>query len=519
MDDKDFYAGTNIGATAEAGEQPSYGKTVWFKWVSPDPRNGATWRIMTCYNANPLNSDGTKPKQTDFDTILVVYQKTNPGNPWALNNLTEILRSDAAGGWEKGSEVFLPITSAGQEYYIRVDGKQFDKVTQKFVGAEGNYLLSWKALSDVRLLSCSECAPETGPGWKCLGVITPSIFGESFPTFGTQPKGSYLLKYCGGAWNYRDGWVVSRIPEFADKTWPGDTNLFGWFLTVRIGAQNPITFPEPTNPGVGWASFGAAELSAKCMRLAFELTTPQEVKLHFSDEEYDDNRAGSFVPHYGLYQLTPIFAGKPFIINRIGGVGTTRYNAQLIITNLTQGAFSNMKFTLAASGGVSAPSAPVTLSFTPGQSQLATFTYDMLPTGKVDGTLTLNVSNPIYDPVPDVSIPLLPIITTQLQLASRVFRNGPATKVCVNVGNAGNGPTYNLGATVTAKDSGGNSIVVMNDNAVPQSVFILGELVNGTVGNCNLLFALGTTGGATVTIAYGDTRFNFPPAALSIPSV
>lgn len=515
--------GDNIGATQEAGEQPSYTKTVWYKFIAPDPAKSAAsqWLVMTSYNREIFNPNGTQPDPTDFDTVLVIYSKINIGLPWALNNIREVLRSDAAAGWEKGSSVIMPAFAAGDEFYIRIDGKKFDKQTQTFIGDEGHFVLSWKPLLDIRLKSCPECPPEYGVGWKCIGTITPGIFAESFPSFGVQPKGSYLLKYCGGAWNYRDGFVVARVPAAADQSWPG--NNPGWFLTAFAGA-NQMTFPEPGNPGRGWPNPGAAEASARCMRLSFELTAAAEVKLHFTDEAYADNSATPTLPHYGLYQLTPSFAVTASSILRNAGIGTTRYHAQIQITNLTQGFFSNMVFTLQASGGVSAPTGPVTLAFTPsgtpGANQTAIFDYDMLPMGKTDGAMTLKVSNPVYDPIPDLSFSLLPILTTQLLVAQRAFRGGPVTLVYLNLGNKGLGPSYDLNAVIIAKDGAGNPITVLNDiTGAPASTFNMGQVVGGTTGNGNLFFDLVTVSGAQLTIAYHDTLMDYPPASVSVPGV
>jgi hypothetical protein len=514
----DWVSGNNIGATAEPFEQPNYGRTVWYKWIGPDPAISKTsnWRVMTAYNAAPSSSSGgPPPNQTDFDTILTVYGKTDSTLPWALTNLSEIFRSDAAAGWEKGSQVIIPVAFAGQEFYLRIDGKQLDPITHAFVFAEGHFLLSWVPLLDVRLMACLDCPPEIGPGWKCIGVKTPIITAENFPSFGTMPKGSYLLKYCGGAWNYRDGFAVSRVPQGADQSWPGNT--LGWFTTLVYGA-NTKTLPEPANPGKGWGRQAEAEASARCMRLAFELTSSVEVKLHYTDQDYSDNSPGTVLPHYGLYQLTPSFKITSSGVLRNAGVGTTRYHASIDITNLTVGFFSAIVFTLSLNGGVSAPTAPVTLDFNPGQTKTATFDYDMLPTGKTDGALVLKVSNPAYDPMPDLTLSLLPAMATVLLSADRVFRSGPATKVCINLGNKGFGPTYNLSVVVTAVNAAG-PVTVLNDSGSPQSTFVLGQIEARSVGNCNFLFDLVTVSGAQVAFAYHDTLIDYPPASVGIPSV
>jgi hypothetical protein len=539
-----FVEGDSTGATQEANEQPSYTKTVWYHWIPPVfPATGALppfpklrWRLMTRYNPH-IDADEHPP--TDFDTLLVLYRRKDSSQPWSLTNIAEIERSDAAAGWEKGSELLLPpkneaLPDTAEEFYIRVDGKKWDKVSHSFVGAEGKFVLSWEPFRTIFMTACSGCPPQLGQGITCLGVITPDIFENADYSFGVQPKGLFLLKYCGGSWNHvigdpnfpdkseRLGWVVMRVP-------PGVLNapeiIHGWFTTIAIAGVDS-TFPEPnTVPGLGYGSAREAEEGmGRCARMTFRLAAPSDVQIKFRDDKKTDNVAGPTNPHFGLYRFHPAFALGTCCPVLLGASGTTRYQVDCQILNFADIELDGVTVTLDLSGGVSSPTAPVVLNFgavnTPGATQNARFQYDMLPMGKTDGTLTLKLSIAgLDDPVPDLTRSLLPAVTTKLLLASRVFRGGPATKVCVNVGNSASGPTYNLQATVTAKAPDGTAITVLNDNGAPQSIFSLGQLTCNTTGNCNLLFDLPTVNGATVTIAYQDTLIAYPPARVSISAV
>jgi hypothetical protein len=104
--------GTNVGATAQAGE-PAFlagGKTVWWKWVAT---GNSTFEFDT--------------EGSSIDTLLGVYTGS------AVNGLTVVGQNDNVSGGDNKSKVTFAATS-GTTYYMAVDGNG---------GATGALTLNW----------------------------------------------------------------------------------------------------------------------------------------------------------------------------------------------------------------------------------------------------------------------------------------------------------------------------------------------------------------------------------------
>lgn len=111
-------AGTNVGASKEAGE-PNHGgntggKSVWFRWVAP---NSGTARFSTA--------------GSNFDTLLSIYTGSS------VNDLNVVASGDDVSSTDKTSRATFNAIG-GTAYYIAVDGFNDNGRV-----AEGNIALSW----------------------------------------------------------------------------------------------------------------------------------------------------------------------------------------------------------------------------------------------------------------------------------------------------------------------------------------------------------------------------------------
>lgn len=187
-------SGTNIGATAEAGEPSNNGKTVWYKWVATRSDGFA---FNTLFNA--LIGSLSSP----LTTVLRVYTGV------AVNALTEVAYINVPvwhqryANWDLGSLVAFD-TTIGTIYYIRVDGVG---------GVEGNFALSWGLFYLLTVGGCPGCPPQTDLSLQCLGVIQlPNLANPSTTSWGTFPAGCYHIQYCAGCTLITDppdsGWTI-----------------------------------------------------------------------------------------------------------------------------------------------------------------------------------------------------------------------------------------------------------------------------------------------------------------------
>ena len=104
--------GSNVGATAEAGEPTHYNPasvSVWYRWMAPSSGQ---------YTFDTLGSN--------FDTVLAIYSGTT------LGALTKIVSNDDFGGPQ--SKVSFSAT-AGTQYWIAVDGYSSS--------SKGSIVLNW----------------------------------------------------------------------------------------------------------------------------------------------------------------------------------------------------------------------------------------------------------------------------------------------------------------------------------------------------------------------------------------
>lgn len=260
--------GSNEGATAEAGEPANQGKTVWYKITIPEGFPGSLFFSTT-------NSTFTPPLRT-------VLQAFTGATVSALQEVPYLAPFKVAyGGWDYGSYIAFNVLP-NEIYYIRVDG---------VAGLEGKFPLNYGAYYNLRLGSCSRCAPVFGYGYACEGYTGVGYVPTDNPvlTFGKNnyPPGVYIVRYCGGAHpthypHFSYGFVgLSTVPigglnqnlyipyEFPGGdvwlvTYPAAASVnYAPFWTVYYNgadAANPTGLPE-THPTQRARSNGVATLT------------------------------------------------------------------------------------------------------------------------------------------------------------------------------------------------------------------------------------------------------------------
>ncbi len=463
--------GSNVDATAEAGEPPNRGKTVWWKWVA---------FTSDRYSFSTRYSPGFSP-QTDFETILDIYQGAS------VSALTPIAHSGRYAGWEKQSLATFDAIG-GQTYYIRVDGVS---------GATGNIRLSWDLAGDIRPGDCSDCPPRSNVGNACVGGFKPFITAQNFKDV-IAPAGRYIVRYCGGAWNYRDGWVVSLAPPNADQTWAGQL-MPGHFFAVRYSDAGPkiIGLGEPVPPLSGYRSFAAAEDGARCAAVSFfhDGTTP--IRQHFSDEQYSDNTTyNNNSPVYTVDKVTPVFQEQAANPSRQFPVTDGKYECTFVVQNLTDADFPNVSAALLPSDGISnpGPNSPRVVTFPAlGQIGIAYSDFIISPYTRLNVTATIRLTDGqnifrdlVYDLTPKIKV-------TFLGLQSTVSNGVPKSVAQFNIVGS-RLLTLNLRVTPTGVTG------ITNTSGVPASSFDL-----GTVGSVFFQFYFNPNSGHLLNLALAET--------------
>ncbi|MDB6032819.1 MAG: hypothetical protein JWM16_3157 [Verrucomicrobiales bacterium] len=226
-------AGSNEFATVEAGEpipagKPG-GKSVWYTWQAPAKG------IVTFSTVG-----------SSFDTLLGVYKGS------AVNALSTLAGDDDSGG--SFSSLVRVNVQAGVFYQIQVDG---------FLGASGNYILSWNFQERAEELPVILINPESqtvGLGGSCTFEVTvqEQPFALSYRWF---LNGQQLLNAT------NQSLIVSNV-QFA--------NLGSYYVRVTAGNQQANSVPaslqinqtgESIQPVLAYDKFGDALISTNLLAL------------------------------------------------------------------------------------------------------------------------------------------------------------------------------------------------------------------------------------------------------------
>ncbi|NNF66112.1 MAG: VCBS repeat-containing protein [Gammaproteobacteria bacterium] len=175
---------SNTGTTKEVGEPDHAGNTggasVWFRWTAPEDG---------FFSIDTFDSD--------FDTTLAVYTGSNVGL------LTELDSSNNAQGFLQ-SEVFDLFVTAGQTYYIAVDG---------FDNASGQINLDWILFPGPVF---KEISPTADPLWVTDGS--------------------------------HDFWLNTAAPADVDGDGDLDLAVMGYFVEYNVSAEDRLVIFMNTGP-------------------------------------------------------------------------------------------------------------------------------------------------------------------------------------------------------------------------------------------------------------------------------
>jgi hypothetical protein len=494
-------SGSNIGATGEAGEPANAGKTVWWVWSPPVAETGGGRYVFgTRYRP------GVGLPETSIATVINVYRGTT------LAGLVQVGAATTYAGWERQGEVTFD-ADPSHTYYIRVDG---------IAGAEGNILLWWEPATQLEPGDCSGCPPGNSFGRTCVGNWNPDISREGTMVFSGVPAGVYELAYCRGSWNYRDGWVVSRVPQSALQTWPlGDLSGYFFYAEYSNNGIQHAGLPEPVPPGVGYGNRFLAEDAAKCSRLVFRHDAAAPIKLRFTDNAFGDNVPAPYdsTPTYVLNKIAMAFKAKTatFFLDSPGV-----YDSSFLFDNLSDITWTSVSATLALTGGIVACSnCPLTgITINANQVNKAVgFVFTVSPSSKLDVMATILFSDAfgnsaaiVYDLTPRITITFGRVTTGTLAGARRWI-------ITFNIKCDGL-PT--LALVVTPRLTGGVSDLRDWSSGAPISSIAVGA-VSSNISTFSLAFTPTPVGltGVTFTFDLADATagLSFPPAviAASVP--
>jgi hypothetical protein len=195
--------GTNVGATAEAGEPAaeSYSgpnNTVWYRWTAP--ASGPA-EVDTCTNTN-------------FDTMLGVYTGT------AVNALTTVATNDDSCGSQ--SKVTFTAT-AKTTYMVQVDG---------YKGAAGPFTLSWSLQTPPSNDNFANAASISGASGSMNGANANATVQSGEPAASSA-----------GPWStvwYK--WVApaSATAEFDTCANPNTDTVLGVYTGTALSSLTPV---------------------------------------------------------------------------------------------------------------------------------------------------------------------------------------------------------------------------------------------------------------------------------------
>lgn len=196
-------AATNAEATREAGEAEHNGRpagaSVWFKWT---PANG-TYLLSTCDSA--------------IDTVLAVYR--GPSSSPTHGGLTQVAVNDddgpACGGGDEGAISLTASLTAGQSYYIAVDGHRLGEGAEQgafelHVGGPAN-----DAFADAATISASATIVSATTAGADLESGEPAnVSGSVWYRWTAPASGTTRLTTCGSAFDTKLAVYAGSGPGF-----------------------------------------------------------------------------------------------------------------------------------------------------------------------------------------------------------------------------------------------------------------------------------------------------------------
>lgn len=436
-------SGSALGTNVDAADN-----AVWWEWTAPpwpdkdgDDSNSTLPGYYFFTTHADINHGITQ--LTDFDSVLALHLNEATPLPTRIAN-----SGDDYGLWSQQSYAVCRV-SPGDTVYIKVSGKS---------GAEGNIRLVW-GQGARRFNGGAGIVRARDPFTPVASATVSTITAENTVPFDgpygdTFAAGNYMVRYIDGAWAY-------EIDSDPDIEWAtarfNSTNgvLFGagddCFIQIEhSGGSGHLPFtaiPKQTGGAEAWHpnETHAADWARGAMMEFYH--SGGGIDLHFIDDEYTDNMAGTTLPRFMLYRIQLQLQAIGVVF---GTVGTSADSLTFFrVRNTSNTDYSSIEFTLAASGGITSPSSPVTTNLPANTTvNVGPFSYNV---STVTAIATLTV-----DGADDLDFAFTPSITigngtTPAFSGSQWFFDFPLT--------ISTGATRNLSASVVSS-SGMSGIVL-----------------------------------------------------------
>lgn len=375
---------TLVGATSETGEPGNNGSTVWFIWQNTltTPYTGSAVRM----GVNITFGTRWRPAQTGpttIPTVITVWKASNIAQKPPFQFSDFVVGSSSTSnswGWTKQGQV--TVTAYVNDWLaIRIDTYPG--------GPQGGGTLWWELANEKMPFPCG-CIPDgpndSGDG-NCLkafavSMTQPTIF--NYPTVGNAPAGSYIMRYCGGAFTYDsqfanvedpgyDGvlgpnspahWVVGKIPPNSTQTWtapPQPPLVAGYFYSwqyafsgVQFGnfTEGLPTSGTNVNSASPWGYWtpAMAENGIGCQQVMFQHDGTAPIKMVFTDLSFvDDFASSSGPPVFSLNQMVPNWVPLTACSTKVSaGV----YDVQFTIQSNNRFNWPNVTAQCVSAGGV-----------------------------------------------------------------------------------------------------------------------------------------------------------------------
>lgn len=266
-------------------------------------------------------------------------------------------------------------------YYIRVDSALLAGGGIR----RGNIKLWWEmADRGYGPRPCGECAPNVLAdnsgcliNWPLpihnddLSIGQPNA-GKLYPASGSAAAGLYAVTYCGGAWNYYYGWVISQVPQGASPPWatdppyqdPGSLLYYFFFWIYANGGTKTGHFNESiqgnniSDPGLdayssirGYRSAAIAQDRIGCPQVFFEHDGTTQIKFSFTDAADGNSPGPSGAPIFALSRVAPIFHALSACGTPVSG---NTYDIQFTFSQDINYQFNGVSCTCLLTGGVTA---------------------------------------------------------------------------------------------------------------------------------------------------------------------
>ena len=430
--------GTNVSSTTESGEPghynfnpgPSYPvtrvvvgpfATVWYSWSCP-----ASGKYFFS------TRDGTGGMATTFLSTVNVFTGAAVN---ALTRVTTLMDQSSGDGWgdDNGASIAFAAVS-GTTYYIQVDSR--------FSVATGVFKLTWGSFSVQTFGDCGNAPLNWDASVVCLGSVqVTDLTVNGFYSFGSQPQaaGKYAGRLIYG--NFINGYpFVNPLPiaSFIDGDLTGFTiwNSFPTYTPGNVVWQEVSTGggvpaicltsnlnmdPYDYCASIYWDCLqsGAGMPTTQCSNIIIPHPATGVIGLMVIGNSGSTNTTKNPVYQLIYYPLTlaQLSNQNGFGIGNAAGIGAlgTTWNINFAITNSSSQTWDNTTVTLLATGGVSSPSGPLTISLAAGgTTNTGIFTMTADPTaGLVTATIQIArngivVGNLVYPLYPIYSVPATP---------------------------------------------------------------------------------------------------------------